>query len=272
MSQRFPPEVHQFIRENVVGRTAEELAAMTNAAFGTNFTKDTMRTYKHNHKLRSGTPGGLPKGHPSKQFPAPIAEFIRNNYLGVGPKKLTEMVNEKFGTDYSRKQITAYCKNHGLSSGLTGQFPKGHVPQNKGKKGVCAPGCEKGHFRKGHTPANKLPIGTILAKSDGYVWQKIGEGSRDWKQLHILRWEEAHGPVPDGCCIIFRDGDRQNCDLDNLAIVTRGENAVMNKNGLRPESPEYMDSAILIAKIKIEANKRKKKVQHESSTAEIRPE
>lgn len=67
--------------------------------------------------------------------------------------------------------------------------------------------------------------------------------------------------MPDGCLIIFKDGDRQNCGLDNLVMVTRGEHAVMNKHGLRPESPEYIDSAILIAKIKIAANKRKKKVQ-----------
>ena len=261
MSQRFPPEVHQFIRENVVGRTAEELAAMTNAAFGTNFTKETMRGYKNNHKLKSGTPCGLPKGHPSRLFPAPVADFIRSNYKGIGAQKMTSMVNQEFNTAYSVSQITAYYKNHKLNSGLTGRFQKGHVPPNKGNKGVCAPGCEKTQFKKGHTPANKLPIGTILTKADGYVWKKIGEGARDWRQLHILNWEEAHGPVPDGYLIIFKDGDHQNCALDNLTMVTRGEHAVMNKSGLRPESPEYMDSAILIAKIKIAANKRKKKVQ-----------
>lgn len=260
MSQRYPPEVHAFIRENVAGRSVEELAAMTNAAFGTNFTKETMKAYKGNHKLKNGLPRCTPKGRPSKQYPAPIAEFIQNNYLGVGPKKLTEMVNEKFGTDYTSKRIAAYCKNHGLSSGLTGQFPKGHVPQNKGKKGCCAPGCEKGHFKKGHTPHNKNPIGTIVLKGDGYLWKKIGEGAREWKQLHILIWEEAHGPIPADCVVTFKDGDPQHCDLDNLIMITRGENAVMNKNGLRPESPEYMESAVLIAKIKIAANKRKKEV------------
>ena len=261
MSQRYPPEVHAFIRENVAGRTAEELAAITNAAFGTNFTKETMKAYRGNHKLRSGTVRGLPKGHPSKQFPAPVADFIRSNYKGVGPAKMTAMVNQEFDTTYSRSQITAYYKNHNLNSGLTGQFPKGHVPQNKGKKGVCSPGCEKGHFKKGHTPHNKYPIGTIVDKGDGYLWKKIGEGARDWKQLHILNWEEANGPVPDDCYIIFRDGDRTNCELENLVMVTKAEHAVMNKHGLRPESPEYMDSAILIAKIKIASRKRKKEVQ-----------
>ena len=186
MSQRFPPEVHQFIRENVVGRTAEELAAMTNAAFGTNFTKETMKNFKHNHKLKSGTPCGLPKGHPSKQFPDHVAEFIRANHKGTGHAQMAAMLKENFGLEYKPSQIKGFYGNHKLNSGLTGRFQKDHVPPNKGKKGFCAPGCEKSHFKKGHTPANKLPIGTILTKSDGYVWKKIGEGARDWRQLHIL--------------------------------------------------------------------------------------
>ena len=259
MSQRYPPEVHAFIRENVVGRTAAELAAMTNAAFGTNFTQATMHSYKTNHKLKSGTPIGIPKGSPSKQFPAPVADFIRSNYQGVGPKEMTAMVNQAFDRNYSTKQIAAYYKNHKFNSGLTGQFEKGTIPPNKGRKGYCAPGCEKTHFQKGHQPANKLPIGTIKTKTDGYVWKKIGEGSREWRQLHILVWEEANGPVPKGCNIIFRDGDRQNCELSNLAIVTKGENAVLNKLALRPQDPEYTDAAILIAKIRIAANKQKKR-------------
>lgn len=261
MSQRYPPEVHAFIRENVVGRTAAELAAMTNSAFGTNFTKDTMRAYWKNHRLRSGTPHGLPKGHPSDTFPASVGDFIRANYKGTGHAEMAAMLKEKFGLDYKPSQIKGFYGNHKLNSGRTGHFQKGHVPPNKGKKGYCAPGCEKTHFKKGHTPANTMPIGTILTKADGYVWKKIGEGRFDWKQLHLLLWEEAHGPVPDGYVIIFKDGDRQHCVLDNLVMVTRGEHAVMNKHGLRPESPEYVDSAILIAKIKIAANKRKKEVQ-----------
>ena len=51
MSQRYPKEVHDFIRDNVEGRTAQELADLTNAAFGTAFTAASMKSYKTNHKL-----------------------------------------------------------------------------------------------------------------------------------------------------------------------------------------------------------------------------
>ena len=194
----------------------------------------------------------------STVYPPEIHAFIQSNYLGIGPKEMAAMVNQKFGTTYTRSQIKAYYSNHKLSSGLTGHFPKGIIPPNKGKKGYCAPGCEKGHFKKGHTPHNKTPIGTVLTKDDGYLWKKIGEGARDWKQLHILLWEEVNGPVPDGYNLIFKDKNRQNCTLDNLALVTKAENAVMNRCGLRFEDPEHTETGLLIAKVKIAANKRKK--------------
>lgn len=194
----------------------------------------------------------------STVYPPEIQAFIQSNYLGIGPKEMASIVNQKFGTAYTKSQIKGYYGNHKLNSGLTGHFKKGIIPPNKGKKGYCAPGCEKSHFKKGHTPHNKTPIGTILTKDDGYLWKKIGEGARDWKQLHILLWEEANGPVPDGHNLIFKDKNRQNCTLDNLAMVTKAENAVMNRCGLRFEDPEHTETGILIAKVKIAAGKRKK--------------
>ncbi|MBO7251786.1 MAG: HNH endonuclease [Oscillospiraceae bacterium] len=232
---------------------------MTNAAFGTNFTKETMKSYKQNHKLRSGTPRSRPKGHPSKKFPSPVKEFIYANYKNTGPTKMAAMLKEKFGLDYKISQIKSFYANHKLNSGLTGQFKKGCASHNKGKKGWNPPGCEKGHFQKGSTPANKLPIGTIMTKSGGYVWKKIGEGARDWRQLHILNWEETNGPVPKGFNIIFKDGNRQNCAVDNLMMVSLAENAVMNKYRLRFYDPEHTETGLLIAKVKIAAGKRKKR-------------
>lgn len=258
MSQRFKPEVHAFICDHVAGRSAEALAEMTNAAFGTNFTKSSMKSYKQNHHLKSGTPKGIPKGSCSNVYPAHIAEYIRSNHKGIGPKRMAQLLNETFGTSYTHGQLKGYYANHDLNSGLTGHFDKGHIPPNKGRKGYCAPGAEKGHFRPGHRPHNKTPIGTVLVKSDGYLWQKVGEGCRDWRQLSHILWEQAHGPVPEGCRLIYKDGDKLNCTLSNLALVTLSENGVMNKAGLRSQIPEHTETGILIAKVKIAAAKRKK--------------
>lgn len=194
----------------------------------------------------------------SQRFSPEIQSFIQSNFVGIGPKEMTAKINCKFGTSFTVGQLKAYYGNHKLNSGLTGRFKKGNTPVNKGKKGYCPPGCEKGHFKKGHTPHNKTPIGTVLRKADGDLWKKIGEGARDWKQLHILRWEEQNGPVPNGYKLIFKDGNRDNCNLDNLAIVSNAENFVMNRCGLRFDNPGHTETGILIAKVKIASSNKKK--------------
>lgn len=262
MSQRYSQEVHAFIRENVAGHTTAELAAMTNAAFGTDFDTNKMKCYKNNHKLKSGTPCGLPKGQPTELYPAEVREYIHQHYKGTSYVAMAAQLKETFGRDYTPGQIMAYYKNHKLNSGLTGRFEKGHVPANKGRKGYVAPGAEKGWFQNGGQPWNTMPVGTILKKQDGYLYKKIndrpGDWRHNWKQLHLILWEEAHGPIPKGCLVIFKDGDRQNCVLENLTLITQAENAVMNKQGLRYSSPDHVETGILIAKVKIAASKRKK--------------
>ena len=58
--------------------------------------------------------------------------------------------------------------------------------------------------------------------------------------------------------MIFKDKNRQNCVLENLALVSLAENAVMNRAGLRFENAAHTETGILIAKIKIAARNRKK--------------
>lgn len=235
---------------------------MTNAAFGTCFTKATMKNYKANHKLKSGTRGGLPKDTPSKLFPAEVGAFIRANYIGTGHADMATKLKEIYGRDYTPAQIKSYYRNHGLNSGLTGRFEKGNIPPNKGRKGYIAPGSEKGWFQKGGQPWDTVPVGTIVTKTDGYLWKKIddkpGVWTQNWKQLHILNWEAVNGSVPEGYRIIFKDGNRQNCTPENLAMVSLAENAVMNNCGLRFSSSEHTETGLLIAKVKIAAGKRKK--------------
>ena len=263
MSQRYSPEVHAFIRENVAGHTTAELAAMTNAAFGTNFDANKMKCYKTNHKLKSGTPCGLPKDRPTELYPAEVREYIHQHYKGTSYVTMAAQLKEVFGRDYTPGQIMGYYKNHKLNSGLTGRFEKGHVPPNKGRKGYSAPGAEKGWFQKGNQPWDTVPVGTVVTKGDGYLWKKIadqpGNWRHNWRQLHLIMWEEAHGPIPKGHLVIFKDGNRQNCVLENMALITQAENAVMNKQGLRYETAEHTETGILIAKVKIAASKRKKK-------------
>lgn len=268
MGRRYPQEVHDFISANQKGKTAKELAELVNRTFGTEFTESQMKSYRSNHHLKSSRPGGWPAGR-SKLFPAEIWSFIEDNYKGVGYKEMADKLNEKFGTCYTPEQIGSFYGNRKLNSGLTGRFKPGHVPANKGKKGWCAPGCEKTQFKKGNLPASTKPIGYERITRDGYVEVKIAMRpsnpfcNDNFIGKHILVWQEANGPVPEGSLIIFRDGNKQNCSLENLALVSKAEHLELTRSGLRSKDPDLTDTGILIAKVKCA---RQKKVQLKNKT------
>ena len=267
MARRYSQEVKNFIEENVAGRTARELAELTNAQFGTAFTEGSMKSYKMNHKLKSGTPSGIPKGRASTTYPQPIFDFIHENYAGCGPKEMTEKINAAFGTEYTVAQIKGYYANHKLNSGTTGYFDKGHIPANKGQKGRCAPGCEKTQFRKGNLPASTKPIGYERITQDGYIEVKIKmrpsrpDCNDNFVAKHRLVWEKANGPIPPGNVLIFRDGDKTNCELSNLRMITLAENCELNRRELRSSNPDFTDTGILIAKVNTTAFAKKKKTR-----------
>ncbi len=194
----------------------------------------------------------------SKLFPPEVHGFFRSHNQGKSAKDMAALLNQTFGTSYTVEQIKAYRARQHWNSGLTGRFEKGHVPQNKGRKGQSYPGMEASQFKTGHRPHNALPVGTELVNTDGYLVRKIAEPNV-WKPVHILNWEAVHGPVPANHALIFKDKDHANCALDNLLQVTRAELAVMNRRGLITENPEATETGRILAKlISATSNSRKK--------------
>ncbi|KAF6569066.1 HNH endonuclease [Paenibacillus sp. EKM206P] len=187
-------------------------------------------------------------------------EFIKNNATGIGNAELTDLFNTHFGLNLPVEKIKRFKANHGISSGLTGRFETGHVPANKGKKGLCQGGVET-QFKKGHKPHNYVPVGSERVNGDDYVDIKIADPNK-WRGKHLIVWEQHHGQsVPNGHAVIFGDGNRRNFDLDNLILVSRGQLAIMNKNGLIQSNAELTRTGIIMADIfkKIGERKRRKR-------------
>ena len=65
---------------------------------------------------------------------------------GRGYQEITEMMIIKFNQEYKKTQVGAAIKRYGLKTGRTGRFEKGHVPFNKGTKGLT--GANKTSFKK----------------------------------------------------------------------------------------------------------------------------
>lgn len=178
-----------------------------------------------------------------------IRAFIEKNYKGNGPTVMTELVNKTFGTDYTKSQIRSYYKNHKLNSGVTGRFEKGHIPANKGRKGYCHPRSVKTQFKKGNIPVNHRSIGSERKDKDGYIRVKVAE-PKTWKLKHRLLWEENKGPIPKGYIVIFKDGNKENINLENLALVSRAESAELSSKSLWSNNPKLTEAGINVTRIR----------------------
>jgi hypothetical protein len=244
---KYAPEIHHFILENVKGTTTRDLVKIVNEKFGTDFTESSMKSYKQNHKLKSGTPAGLPAGSPTSLFPEEIKNFIKQNYIGVGHKDMADLLNKTFGTNYTSMQMKAYYGRRSLDSGLSGKFQPGHTPANKGQKGITTGGVET-QFKEGNRPHNYKPVGTVRVTADDYVEIKVADPNK-WKGKHIIVWEASNGAVPKGSVVIFGDGNRLNFDPDNLIHVSRKQLVMLNKKGLIQNNADLTRTGIIIADI-----------------------
>jgi len=143
--------------------------------------------------------------------------------------ELQQLLAEAFGrNDVTAENLKKLCIRKGWKTGRTGRFGPGRESHNKGCKGVYAPGSEKGWFKKGkrHGKAARLyqPIGSERVSSEGYVQRKVNDDMplhRRWRGVHLIRWEEMHGPLPEGHALKCLDGDRQNTDPHNWLCIPR---------------------------------------------------
>lgn len=134
----------------------------------------------------------------------------------------------------------AACRlRRGDGTGAATRFKPGQVPANKGlRRPGWGPGRMKAtQFKPGERRgvAAKLwrPIGTIALDTDGYQRIKVREARpgeahgfgnmQVWPLLNRHLWTEAHGPIPPGHAVVFKDGNPAHCVLDNLELVTMQE-------------------------------------------------
>lgn len=184
-----------------------------------------------------------------------VRAFVRENYRGVSSKDLAALVNSRFNTTFTERQMQSFRKNHKLKSGLDGRFKPGHVPFQKGMKMVdymtpeAIERTKATRFKPGHKPHNHMPVGSEVIKCDGYWWRKIAEPNK-WRQIHRIVWEETHGqPIPEGHVVIFLDMDRNNLAPDNLRLISRREHRTLNQQGLRTRNKDLTEVGISVTKV-----------------------
>lgn len=274
---KYSKEVHEFVKTHAPGMRDRELAELCNRELGTSFTPQSLKSFRGNYGYRNYMGQWSKEDYWKYQdrYPRGMYEFIRDNSWGVSSKEMAELCNQKFGTTWSATGMKQFRQRHGIKSGETGWYQKGHVPGNKGKKleeyvtdperaKAIREKMAKTQFKKGHHPANELPIGSIVTNDEGYkLRKKQNEGGlwNRWEFLHRAVWREHYGEIPEGMMIVFRDGDRANCDISNLMMISKQENAALNKLGLRSEDPDLTEAAVNLVRLRLavkEAKKRQK--------------
>jgi hypothetical protein len=112
-------------------------------------------------------------------------------------------------------------------------------------------------FRPSQPTWHQMPIGAYRQDSARFWSVKVtdtapaGSSRRDWRAVHHLTWEAAHGPVPPGHAVIFVDGNRDNClDAGNLECIPLSVLAVLNKKRFSSlRDPELRRAAIATARV-----------------------
>ena len=172
-----------------------------------------------------------------------------------------ELFCEYFGRkDVNLSNYVALCKRRGWHTGRDGRFHAGQASWNKGKKVGLHPGSAATTFKKGSMNGaareRYKPIGTERISKDGYIERKIHDGQpiqSRWRAVHVIRWEQQNGPVPDGHCLKCLDGDRTNTDPENWECISRALLPRLNArwSGVKYDDadPEVKPAIMAVAKL-----------------------
>ena len=266
----WPEEVVTWLRENVPGRTIKEVAEIINQQgydrkYGMTFTESMIKGAKNRYGIKSGTPSGTKKGS-SFKYPEGMEEYVRSVAQGRKTEEIAEMVSLHFGIEFSASQCRAYKKNHDIVSGVDCRFRPGQEPPNKGKpmSHEQYKKCKATMFKKGQIPKNHMEVGEYTHTTDGYLIRKVQEKGTQRERfefVHRAVWEEHNGPIPAGKMVSFFDGDKDNCNIENLFLTDNEEHLELNRSGLRFENPEFTKAGITVAKVRIAARNRKKEAK-----------
>jgi hypothetical protein len=208
---------------------------------------------------------------------------MRRHYPHKPTTAVARLIGHSVPSTYNRAQKLGLTKSpeyfasaaagrmaKGDGRGAANRFRPGHVPANKGLR---RPGWGPGRMkstqfklgcRQGVAANNWRPIGTILTDTDGYSRIKVREATkgeaygfgnvRVWPLLQRHVWAEAHGPIPSGHAVAFKNGDKRDCRLENLELLSRAD--LMKRNTVHNLPKPLAQAVQLIGAITRQIRKR----------------
>lgn len=196
-------------------------------------------------------------------------QILKDNYLTVPKSVLAKMIGHSEVLVVTRlRQLGLIIPKEILEQRIKdSRIKKGNIPANKGKKASEYLSAEalasiaRTQFPKGSVPPNLKPVGYERINVEGYIEIKVAEGMHQFRLKHRVVWEQHHGPIPRGSNVQFRDGNRQNCDISNLYLISREDQ--MKHNSYHNWPKELALNVQLRGALNRQINKRIKQLKNE---------
>jgi len=189
-------------------------------------------------------------------------ELLKQQYSDSTIYELMQMLNKTSGAIYNQaylnklKKSVEYEENRrlqdieNLKKNTLTRFKKGQTPWNKNVKGYMSENATS--FKKGQIPHNTRSEGETRKDKDGFVLVKIAH--RKWIRKHKIIWEQQNGEIPKGYVIRIKDGNKENYSLDNMELITRADNMLLNTVHRFPT--ELKQTIKLLKKLKKKINEK----------------
>lgn len=234
-----------------------DLTIAFNTTFGQKRTQSAIRSFLRNNNIKCGRTHKDRYVNRLRLYTEDQIRWLRENYKNISIADITDKFNDKFGTNFTKKQINIAIRNRKMISGRTGRFEKHQIPWNKNKKGSIKP--NKTSFKPGNRPHNTKYCWYERTSKDGYIEISVPEKNkhtgyhRRFKPKHVWIWEKHNGPVPENHVVAFKDGNQENIDPDNLILLSRLELLRLNQLKHKKAPEEIQPSLIALARLEAKA-------------------
>ncbi|EKZ1925786.1 TPA: HNH endonuclease [Stenotrophomonas maltophilia] len=190
------------------------------------------------------------------RFPAFLIAHVLERPIAAVYRRAATLGLKK-ADDFHTQPLAALWNGTQEPGSIAARFTPGTTPPNKGlrRPGWHAGRMRETQFKKGRPASeahNYVPIGTEkVDPKRRALMRKVTDDpaifpTQRWRPVHVLVWEAANGPVPEGHIVVFRPGLKTlvaaEITADRLETVTLAENMRRNSyhNRFPPELKELV--------------------------------
>ena len=152
-------------------------------------------------------------------------EYLKSIAKGTPRKVIVDEINKKFNLNLSMQQLRDCMNSRGIRNNIDKKFSA----------------------KDGNRCQQEKPIGTISKWECGYT--RIKTGDNEWEFIQRYIWRKHHGEIPPGHSVIFLDGNTDNYNIENLALVNRNELMKYNSMRLNSNDQELNRVTVNLAKL-----------------------